>query len=1005
MPQVDTQERYYTGNSLNIWFAVSSILFFISIVLTFVDDNDDDFKDYQREFRSIVAANTEEQVKLAIEGISEQKEEYEQKLVEAQENFDAKSEDLKLAELHLEKWKGKFYQANMDFLHHKGEIDALKYQLEDTRAHDSHGHDNEDLHENPIEDIFAKAIEKLEVLRLEKEKNEAMVANAEAAISELSSEVDNANQKLNKILSDVSLLENNLSKLSRDHMTTANVVADIVRDLPILDFMDPYYKVNQIVVNEIKYNVNFASVQTVDRCTSCHLGIDKNGFEEVEHPFKSHPNLDLFLTSASPHPIERFGCTGCHAGRARGTTFVTAVHMPNTGEAKHDWEEEYSWKKMHHWLKPMLPVKYTEAGCYKCHSGEAYIKGADKLSLGLTLIEKAGCYGCHTIEKYTGKRKSGPDLTRINEKTDREWTQKWVKDPKSFRHNTWMPSFFNQTNNNDHHSIKRNDTEIYAMVEYLFKDKQEVDRNQNHSKYLGDADNGQELFNSVGCMGCHTVALEPDDTEMTLESMLDRQGPNLISLGSKTTPKWLYNWIKDPKSYWPDTKMPDLRLSDSEAKDITAYLYSMKNNEFDASPGIELDKEELTSIADSWLKKKYSLDTAEEKLTEMDDNELVDFVAKKSLAYYGCFGCHIIEGFEDAKPIGTDLTFEGSKPVEKLDFGYIHDIDHVNYAWFEKKLENPRLFDLHKEVAPEDKLRMPNFDLRPEEIEAIVTAIMGFTDDVVDHSIRADVGTEAEMINAGMNIIKEYNCQGCHIIDDFGGKIAEAIGKAEFSPPNLNTQGAKTQPDWLFEFLKHPSIIRPNLKVRMPSFGFEDEKWNKIITAFQYMDEQTKALETDHHVNKKSTVYHAGVKLAELGACENCHFIGTTQPKQSSSTWAPNLAMTKDRLRPEWVIDWLRDPSAIMPGTKMPAPFLPTAEYLEMDGAEKDWGKPVVELGGDQEKMLTGIRDWLFALKGKSDISEEIKKYFDKNGYPFLEEQETGETDDDDDWGDEDEDW
>ena len=82
---------------------------------------------------------------------------------------------------------------------------------------------------------------------------------------------------------------------------------------------------------------------------------------------------------------------------------------------------------------------------------------------------------------------------------------------------------------------------------------------QNHSKYLGDADNGQELFNSVGCMGCHTVALEPDDTEMTLESMLDRQGPNLISLGSKTTPKWLYNWIKDPKSYWPDTKMPDLR--------------------------------------------------------------------------------------------------------------------------------------------------------------------------------------------------------------------------------------------------------------------------------------------------------------------------------------------------------------------------------------------------------------------------------------------------------------
>ena len=55
---------------------------------------------------------------------------------------------------------------------------------------------------------------------------------------------------------------------------------------------------------------------------------------------------------------------------------------------------------MHHWLKPMLPSRYSEAGCFKCHSSEANIKGADKLSYGLSLIEKSGCYGCHAIEKY-----------------------------------------------------------------------------------------------------------------------------------------------------------------------------------------------------------------------------------------------------------------------------------------------------------------------------------------------------------------------------------------------------------------------------------------------------------------------------------------------------------------------------------------------------------------------------------------------------------------------------
>ena len=30
--------------------------------------------------------------------------------------------------------------------------------------------------------------------------------------------------------------------------------------------------------------------------------------------------------------------------------------------------------------------------------------------------------------------------------------------------------------------------------------------------------------------------------------------------------------------------------------------------------------------------------------------------------------------------------------------------------------------------------------------------------------------------------------------------IADVIGTSEFSPPSLNTQGSKVQPDWLFEF-------------------------------------------------------------------------------------------------------------------------------------------------------------------------------------------------------------
>jgi hypothetical protein len=48
--------------------------------------------------------------------------------------------------------------------------------------------------------------------------------------------------------------------------------------------------------------------------------------------------------------------------------------------------------------------------------------------------------------------------------------------------------------------------------------------------------------------------------------------------------------------------------------------------------------------------------------------------------------------------------------------------------------------------------------------------------------------------------------------------------------------------------------------------------------------------------------------------------------------------------------------------------------------------------------MLEGLRDYMWSIKGKVDISEEIKTYFDENGYDFS----GSEDEDEDDWDDED---
>ena len=81
-----------------------------------------------------------------------------------------------------------------------------------------------------------------------------------------------------------------------------------------------------------------------------------------------------------------------------------------------------------------------------------------------------------------------------------------------------------------------------------------------------------------------------------------------------------------------------------------------------------------------------------------------------------------------------------------------------------------------------------------------------------------------------------------------------------------------------------------------------------------------------------------------------------------------------------------------MPGTKMPAPYLPDKALLSLPGSKGDWGKYVVELNGDEELMLKGLRDYVYSIKGKTDITKEIQDYFKENGYDFEVDE------DEDDW-------
>lgn len=958
-------ERHYNVNKLNVLFAIASILLLGSILLMFIQDYDREWKDYQRQFRYMEVEKA--RIKLDKEEIDlNAQEEYKQLVADhekAQADYIKNCDSLTELQAEIKGLESQLTLIEQNYKFRKAELDAAKYRFEHAEAHHEH-------HAEEYKKDFYSLDQRTAELNMDVEKAKTALTQKTTVLEQCGEQLKQIDRQKSKIAGKKDLLERKLEKIDPSKMSFANQIANLVRDLPIIDLANPNNKIEQVVLSDLKDSVNFTNVPKVERCITCHLGITNPDYKDEIQPFRTHPNLDLYVGKDSAHPIEEFGCTVCHGGRARGTSFNGAVHVPSSAMQREEWVKKYKYHQMELWEEPMLPLPYAQAGCFKCHSGEFPIKGAEKLSLGLNLIEKAGCYACHEIKRYSGWEKPGPDLTRLDNKISKEWAYRWINDPHSFRHNTLMPAFFNQSNNSDPVSKKRSEQEIHAIVHYLFENTEPFE--QKKIPFNGDAKNGELLVSSIGCFACHQIKPEPGTDKATVDSVRRRHGPNLIGLGTKTSPQWLYNWLKDPNRYHPETSMPNLRLSDQEAADITSYLVQSKNTEFEQREIPAVDANILNDIVLGFLKHSETDQEARNKLAKMKLEQKMHFAGEKLISQYGCYSCHNIKGFDNAKPIGVELTEESSKSIHKFDFGFVH-IDHNKESWYAQKLKDPRIFDKGKIKAPDEKLKMPNFHFRDDEVDAIVTALMGFVNDDTVEIKKVPRTPEMLLKEQGQELVARFNCTGCHIIDGNGGTISATVetwlkeyeGKTEneaikvrdsFSPPNLLGVGKKLNPEWLFKFLHEPKQqIRPWLRVRMPTFNFNTAHLNALVQYFQTIDgdEFLFKLDVDTKISKEE--YAAAEKLfsEDYFGCTQCHVVGNKLPSGSQDSWAPNLALAKTRLQPEWLIEWIKNPQNLVPGTKMPTFF---------DPDNYDESGPADILNGDENEQIRVLRNFLLNL-------------------------------------------
>jgi mono/diheme cytochrome c family protein len=923
----------YNIDFLNVVFAACNLFFFITVIWMVWDDFDRDWKDTQRRFTALEEEVTRANLdKMRRGGEQAKLKQLEAQRQAAEKQVEANRQAIQEAEQELAAVEARLYVDTQNYNFAKATYDVDRYDYEVRR-------DRGDASAERKGQEVAELEKRVAELNLQREKTEAEQVAVRNKIGGMTSAVTAVTQQISDLTTEQSRLEKRLDTIA------PSLVKDYFRNAPLLDFMAPTIKVNQILLPNIHDDVNFTRVAKMDRCTTCHLGIDKRGYENYPQPFKTHPNLSTYLGSDSPHPIDQIGCTVCHEGMGQSVSFADASHTPRDEKQQKEWEEKYHWHEPHLWDYPMHPTPMTEASCVQCHRGEVALPTAPKLNMAYATYERAGCYACHKTKGFENLRKPGPILTKISSKLSPEWVKTWIRNPRAVKPATWMPRVWYNSNSNAPEDARRNEVEIDAAVAYLFANAEPYQL-PVPSPPRGDAKSGEQIVKSIGCLGCHVV----DETNRSDVGPRRTFGQPLQAIGSKTTYAWLYNWVRDPKHYNPGTYMPDLRLTDAQTADVATYLSLLKETKPGDPARAKPDEKATEDVLLEYLRAVVPFEEARAQVAKLDAKARQLALGQRVIGRYGCFSCHEIKGFENTQPNGTELSEEGSKLVTRLDFAFV-DIPHVKTAWFHQKLKDPRSFDQGRVLRPEERLRMPNFEFSEEEIARLELALLSFQRDIQPAAALAPRSARADGLRDGRAFVRRRNCVGCHTIEGEGGDYLKLVADPTLGPPLLTPEGAKVQPDWLYAFLRSPITIRPWLSVRMPTFGLNDAGWNTAIRYFGSISNTIGPFRT-FDVVRASTAEPVGKQLFDLLQCQKCHVLGAIPKDQETSNLAPDLRMASERLQSDWILDWLRNPARIQPGTRMPAfwPDFPKSYYPH--------------LGGSAEKQIQAIRDHVLTFRG-----------------------------------------
>jgi cytochrome c1 len=388
---------------------------------------------------------------------------------------------------------------------------------------------------------------------------------------------------------------------------------------------------------------------------------------------------------------------------------------------------------------------------------------------------------------------------------------------------------------------------------------------------------GRQLLARSGCLHCHNVQVRGATLRAT------DAPPLLTHIADKTTREWIYAWIKDPQAYASTAKMPNFKLSDDDARDISAFLIA------DSAP-VAGDALSLSQRAAS------------------------DPTTGASL--YGesfCATCHAVQnaaGNVVGGNIGPELTRIGSK---------------VKPEWLQAWLRNPRVYD--------PNTPMPHYRFTDQQLATLSGFLMAKTDSDLLANVHLGPATP-EQIAHGKLLVMNYGCASCHEIN--------GIKKPENFAPELSRIGSKsitqllflpgmphTISDYIAGKIRTPRAFSPGLK--MPQFSFTPEQIDALTTALLALNDRARTQPPSLVVagatdSRYQPADKAGQLMHDL-ACFSCHRINGR-----GGDLAPDLSFEGSAVQRQWLPAFLKNPTTLRPALirRMPKFNLTDGEITQL---------------------------------------------------------------------------